>query len=292
MNSVQKYMREKTRLGIPVFFIAEALHGYMAAGATSFPQAIALGGTWDTALVERVFSAPAQEASAARHPPGPGPGPRRGPRSPLGPLRGVLRRGPVPGLAHGDGRDLRAAGQGPGHRPGARRRHPQALRRTRRAAGRPQHRSGELLREGVQERPPVPLRDGRQGGARALDHGLVQRVGRRPEPRQPQAPHGHPAGRVGVRRLRDGGRRGRRVGRRRAPRRRLLRRRGDPVHRGRPRLRRGRPGQLLRAPRGGGEGREGLDGGDRPRRGQRAPGQVPLRALRPAVRRSRRTRTG
>jgi beta-glucosidase len=64
MNSVQKYMLEKTRLGIPVFSFAEALHGYMAAGATSFPAAIAMGGTWDPALVERVFTAAGQEASA------------------------------------------------------------------------------------------------------------------------------------------------------------------------------------------------------------------------------------
>ena len=63
-NSLQKYMREKTRLGIPVFVFAEALHGYMAAGATRFPQAIALGSTWDTALVERIFTAAALEARA------------------------------------------------------------------------------------------------------------------------------------------------------------------------------------------------------------------------------------
>jgi beta-glucosidase len=63
-NSLQKYMREKTRLGIPVFTFSEALHGYMAAGATSFPQAIALGSTWDTALVERVFTVAAMEARA------------------------------------------------------------------------------------------------------------------------------------------------------------------------------------------------------------------------------------
>jgi beta-glucosidase len=64
LNSLQKYMREKTRLGIPVFNFSEALHGYMAAGATSFPQAIALGSTWDTALVERVFTVAAMEARA------------------------------------------------------------------------------------------------------------------------------------------------------------------------------------------------------------------------------------
>ncbi len=63
-NSIQKYMREKTRLGIPVFVFAEALHGYMASGATSFPQAIALGSTWDVELVERVFGVAALEARA------------------------------------------------------------------------------------------------------------------------------------------------------------------------------------------------------------------------------------
>jgi len=64
LNSIQKFMRERTRLGIPVFSFAEALHGDMAAGATSFPQAIALGSTWDPALVERVFTVAAAEASA------------------------------------------------------------------------------------------------------------------------------------------------------------------------------------------------------------------------------------
>jgi beta-glucosidase len=64
INSIQRYMIEKTRLGIPVWTFSEALHGYMAAGATSFPAAVALGGTWDTALVERVFTAAGEEASA------------------------------------------------------------------------------------------------------------------------------------------------------------------------------------------------------------------------------------
>ncbi len=79
MNSLQRYMLEKTRLGIPVFFIAEALHGYMAAGATSFPQAIALGGTWDLPLVEKVFTAAGREASS------------RGIHQVLGPVLDVAR---------------------------------------------------------------------------------------------------------------------------------------------------------------------------------------------------------
>jgi beta-glucosidase len=64
MNAVQKFMREKTRLGIPVFSFAEALHGYMAAGATSFPIPVALGSTWDPPLLEEVFTATAQEVSS------------------------------------------------------------------------------------------------------------------------------------------------------------------------------------------------------------------------------------
>ena len=64
VNSLQKYIREKTRLGIPLFSFGEALHGFMATGGTSFPQAIALGSTWDPALVEQVFTVAALEASA------------------------------------------------------------------------------------------------------------------------------------------------------------------------------------------------------------------------------------
>ena len=64
-NAVQKYFKEKTRLGIPAIFFGEALHGYMAHGATSFPQALGLASTWDPELVERVFTAAADEMSAA-----------------------------------------------------------------------------------------------------------------------------------------------------------------------------------------------------------------------------------
>ena len=61
-NSFQKYMIEKTRLGIPALIFAEGLHRAMIPGATSFPQAIGLGSTWDTVLIEQVFETAALEA--------------------------------------------------------------------------------------------------------------------------------------------------------------------------------------------------------------------------------------
>ncbi|HTV57117.1 MAG TPA: glycoside hydrolase family 3 N-terminal domain-containing protein, partial [Terriglobia bacterium] len=64
-NALQRYAVEKTRLGIPQIFQDEALHGYTADNATSFPQAIALGSTWDPELIERVFTAVADEAASA-----------------------------------------------------------------------------------------------------------------------------------------------------------------------------------------------------------------------------------
>jgi beta-glucosidase len=64
-NDVQKYLVEKTRLGIPTIFMGEALHGYMAYGSTSFPQVLGLASTWDPKLVHEAFTAAADEMSAA-----------------------------------------------------------------------------------------------------------------------------------------------------------------------------------------------------------------------------------
>jgi len=64
VNAVQKWALEKTRLGIPVLFHEESLHGYMATEATMFPQAIALAGAFDTDLMRRVQSVIAREVRA------------------------------------------------------------------------------------------------------------------------------------------------------------------------------------------------------------------------------------
>jgi len=63
-NAIQHWVKDSTRLGIPVLFNEEALHGHEAEQATSFPQAIALASTWNPELVERVFTADAAEARA------------------------------------------------------------------------------------------------------------------------------------------------------------------------------------------------------------------------------------
>ena len=61
-NAIQKFFLEKSRLGIPVIFHEECLHGHWAIDGTSFPQPIALGCTFNPALVERLFAMTAEEA--------------------------------------------------------------------------------------------------------------------------------------------------------------------------------------------------------------------------------------
>lgn len=61
LNTLQRHFRERTRLGIPVIPFEEALHGLTAPDATTFPQAIALAATFDTALMGQVAEAIALE---------------------------------------------------------------------------------------------------------------------------------------------------------------------------------------------------------------------------------------
>jgi beta-glucosidase len=63
-NAIQKFFLENSRLGIPVIFHEECLHGHAAIGGTSFPQPIGLGATFDPRLVESLFAMTAAEARA------------------------------------------------------------------------------------------------------------------------------------------------------------------------------------------------------------------------------------
>lgn len=63
-NAIQRWVMTNTRLGIPVMFHEECLHGHAAPKGTHFPQAIALASTWNPALVEEVFTAVAREVRA------------------------------------------------------------------------------------------------------------------------------------------------------------------------------------------------------------------------------------
>ncbi len=64
LNSLQKFMMEETRLGIPVMSHEESLTGLMIRGATLFPSALAYGATWNPELIEKVGRAIGAEARA------------------------------------------------------------------------------------------------------------------------------------------------------------------------------------------------------------------------------------
>jgi beta-glucosidase len=56
-NEIQKFLVEKTRLGVPAIVHEECLSGMRAYGATIFPQAIGLASTWDPELIEKMTEA-------------------------------------------------------------------------------------------------------------------------------------------------------------------------------------------------------------------------------------------
>lgn len=64
INAIQHWAVEHTRLGIPVFFHEEGLHGAVVVDGTSFPQAIALASSWDPDLVRRVNAVTGRELAA------------------------------------------------------------------------------------------------------------------------------------------------------------------------------------------------------------------------------------
>ncbi|HCA80650.1 MAG TPA: beta-glucosidase [Bacteroidetes bacterium] len=78
-NAIQKYLATETRLGIPAMFHEECLHGLVARDATSYPQPIGLASTFNTDLIEKLYSAVAEDARG------------RGAHQALGPVVDVAR---------------------------------------------------------------------------------------------------------------------------------------------------------------------------------------------------------
>jgi beta-glucosidase len=61
-NAIQEFFVTSSRLGIPVFLHEECLHGIAGPQATSYPQPIGLAATFDSDLIQRLYSATAAEA--------------------------------------------------------------------------------------------------------------------------------------------------------------------------------------------------------------------------------------
>lgn len=64
VNSLQQYLKEKTRLGIPAIIGTECLHGHAGRNSTVFPTPLAMASSWNTKLVNEVFDVVGREARA------------------------------------------------------------------------------------------------------------------------------------------------------------------------------------------------------------------------------------
>ncbi|MBS1654766.1 MAG: glycoside hydrolase family 3 protein, partial [Bacteroidetes bacterium] len=64
INKIQKWFIEETRLGIPVDFTNEGVHGLCHDRATPFPAPISIGSTWDKKLVYQAGVIEGREAKA------------------------------------------------------------------------------------------------------------------------------------------------------------------------------------------------------------------------------------
>jgi beta-glucosidase len=64
INAIQKWFVEDTRLGIPVDFTNEGIHGLTHDRATSLPAPVSIGATWDKALVRQAGETVGREAKA------------------------------------------------------------------------------------------------------------------------------------------------------------------------------------------------------------------------------------
>ena len=64
-NEIQRFLIEKTRLGIPVIVHEECLHGLLARESVCFPQSIGQAATWEPELVHAMASRLGRELRAA-----------------------------------------------------------------------------------------------------------------------------------------------------------------------------------------------------------------------------------
>src|ERR1700744_3403302 len=64
INTIQKWFVEETRMGIPVDFTNEGIHGLNHDRATSLPAPIGIGSTWDKNLVRQAGQTVGREARA------------------------------------------------------------------------------------------------------------------------------------------------------------------------------------------------------------------------------------
>jgi beta-glucosidase len=64
INTIQKWFVEETRMGIPVDFTNEGIHGLNHDRATSLPAPIGIGSTWDKQLVRQAGETVGREAKA------------------------------------------------------------------------------------------------------------------------------------------------------------------------------------------------------------------------------------
>lgn len=64
LNKIQRWFVEETRLGIPVEFTNEGIHGLNHSRATPLPAPIAVGSTWNRALVREAGEIAGREAKA------------------------------------------------------------------------------------------------------------------------------------------------------------------------------------------------------------------------------------
>jgi beta-glucosidase len=64
INTVQKWFIESTRLGIPVDFTNEGIHGLASEKATGFPAPIAIGSTWNKNILNKAGHIVGREAKA------------------------------------------------------------------------------------------------------------------------------------------------------------------------------------------------------------------------------------